>query len=130
MDKIEPALTPEEWGQRKYEFAMCGGLTVHDDGDGLEFVLWQGTKVFEKAKILYGGRGIDFQALAAMALFFGNLRRREGMPTFGFTREDLERLRTAVRFAEDALPDPRDLFPERLQNLAARIEALLPPEGE
>lgn len=126
-DQIEPALTPEEWHERKYEFAMCNGLTVHDDGDGLEFVLWEGTRVFEKAKILYGGRGIDFQALAAMALFFGSLRRSEGMPAFGFTLEDVKDLQDAAAYLDQEFAG--GVPSAQLKQIAARILALLPPEG-
>lgn len=124
-DKIEPALDPEEWAQGRYEFVLCPGLVVKDDGDGLEFIRRDNAGEIIKDKILYGG-DYDFKALAAMALHFGE-KRRDGREPFGFVRADAKVLRDILDgdtwdFTEDEKV--------RIGTLAARIEALLPPEGK
>lgn len=122
-DKIAPALTPEEWKDARYEFAMSSGIVLHDDGDGLEFNRLGEGPLF---KILYGGQGYDFRALAAMALHFGRKRVGPDAEPFGFTREDVRFLRED---AETHRMEPEDWHADVpiLLSLAARIEALLPP---
>lgn len=43
-EKIEPALTEDEWKERRVELLMAEGLVIHDDGDGLEFVAYPGMR--------------------------------------------------------------------------------------
>jgi hypothetical protein len=121
-DEIKPALSADEWE------------TVHSGGE------WK-AKVGQPFEVsLYGGGGVDFlalpeahllgpdrHALAALAL-----HRQE----FGFTWEDVNLLRAwAEHWATP--PDEESSFIRRrtseiaahVNDLAARIAALLPPEG-
>lgn len=103
-DKIEPALTAEEWA-------------AHDPGAFAQSL--------SLALPLFDSEGdLTSHGLAARALY--------GQP-FGFTREDLAVLLEAtgaVQYSEELpLYDDHYLL-VALRSLAARIEALLPPEGK
>lgn len=114
-DAIAPALSAEEWEKAKdarFAWRMFGwddgaGAILHDDGR-LE-VNWDGAVYDQEMQCVTTSR----HALAALAL--------HGQP-FGFTREDVRFLRDVDVFAftEDA---------QMAQSIAARIAALLPPEG-
>lgn len=106
-DKIEPALTAEEWPD------------VLDSTDD------NGAASGDVATFAMRGR---FAAAAAVALY---------RQPFGFTREDVAAL---VKWAqewereerydiEDSRPLDADEMAVRARSLAARIAALLPPEG-
>lgn len=110
--EIRPALTPEEWSEPQIDRS---DLHVHLAGDGLLVAYTPG----DRSTLAMDE---DRHALAALALY--------GQP-FGFTREDVEKLR--------AMPDA--VLDESYQgsyasiddgawfrSLIARIAALLPPE--
>lgn len=110
---MKPALTPEEWRDgKRFDGVMLypvpGGLMVSDNLSGMA------TQVFDEL----------FPALAAYAL--------HGQ-SFGFTREDVDRLRgwridteTGDRIYRDEPSSIR--WQEFADALADRIAALLPPE--
>lgn len=123
MSKIEPALTPEEWanqpepmlnrdGDWAYAPEGVAGVIVGTDAVG------HGLVVGSRAR----------HGLAALCL--------HDQP-FGFTREDVEIVRWAADEAEwSARRGPGQTQEEaeaearaRYEDLADRIEALLPPEG-
>lgn len=109
--KIEPALTPEEWGGLRVEYdthaySIQGGrVWTHDD---------------DRPTILP-----DRHALAALCLY--------GQP-YGFTREDVGLARAmATDLEESARVNDRPTgssakYAVAMHDLADRIEALLPPE--
>ena len=97
MEKIEPALTPEEWAE--WEITQSGPLSVRRDTFGA---------------LQCGGCYLgDGHAVAAVAL--------HGRP-FGFTWEMVY----AIERAADRLSgsDPNEVI---LREAAARIASLLPP---
>ena len=106
---IKPALTPEEWPEVPERRVWV--RTIGHGGD-------------EITPIVEGGV-VNGYAVATHARHALAARCLHGQP-FGFTREDVDALRTMVsayrkRFGDAELID-------RLASLAARIEALLPPE--
>lgn len=123
-DKIAPALTAEQWESRDYRqaareldsWAKEGGRQTADDTT--EFVAKLGLD--PSGSVVLMNRAHDRvlvppparAALAAFALL---------EQPFGFARKDLK----ALRAVADAVADRETR--ESLQELAARIEALLPP---
>ena len=123
-EKIQPALTPEEWSALdvpsvayldKENYEEPYPFFVVDHAEGTAF--WSDDP---KSR----------HALAALALY--------GQP-FGFTREDVHQLRERVAGCRETAEAQRDHFytdkarvvegiAEALESLAARIEVLLPPE--
>jgi len=122
-----PALTPEQWEARDYRqpareldaWARQLGAAAGED-DATEYVAKLG--VTASGAVIAMNRAHDRvlvppparPVLAALAL--------DGQP-FGFTRDDV----AAVRRAAERGGAPAEL--EALHDLAARLEALLPPEG-
>jgi len=105
---VEPALTAEEWVDNTSARSDWSVTPYHDT----PFVNW-----FE------GNHGsclaVSQHALVALAL--------HGQP-FGFTREDAELVRDCIGMEWDrGERDEMDALKKRLESLAARIEALLPP---
>lgn len=117
-DQVKPALTPEEWGPNPTINPVFRGWASAEDSGS--FAL-HGRVLRVTASDKRTGRAITLNvtderhALAALAL--------HGQP-FGFTREDVGRIRNAADFyrMQGYTNQPYDLFA-----LAARIEALLPP---
>lgn len=123
-EPIKPALTPEEWPSLAKKFYRrevdCRSITIARPDWGV-FMLQ------ERPKPL-GEPGYDYyriaavspeecHALAALALY--------GQP-FGFTREDVVLVRVV---AEEWSGDMSiSGYTARLNSIAKRIEALLPPE--
>ncbi len=123
-DHIYPALTPEQWEARDYRqaareldsWAKQAGRQAADDST--EYVAKLGldengsviamNRAHEKVLVPPPARA----ALAAFAL---------AKQPFGFTREDVAALRAAAEAVEDTG------IARSLQNLASRVEALLPP---
>ena len=108
--EMTPAMTAKEWAEPSYTMADTRLQVKRFDGD-------LGFRVFDKLGTF---REKDRHALAALALY--------GQP-FGFTREDVEVLRRVLREWTPLRESPIDL-PVGLATLAARIEALLPPEAK
>ncbi len=122
-----PALTPEQWEARDYRqaareldaWAEERGTAAHED-DTTEYVAKLG--VAASGAVIAMNRAHDRvlippparPVLAALAL--------DGQP-FGFSRNDV----AAIRRAADRAADPAQL--QALRDLAARLEALLPPEA-
>jgi hypothetical protein len=97
---IKPALTPEEWAKGEYRPKDRPTMCLRDGG--VRWPDWNGES-------LAGVGGESAHAMAALCLY--------GQP-FGFTRSDVEAIR-------------RPHWPanwDRIDDLADRIEALLPPE--
>ena len=108
MEKIQPALAPEDWAKRK----------VPDEYAVIREPLWDGeadSEVFADGHFT----GQDRHALAALAL--------HGQP-FGFTRNDVEALRAILPAPGETWHDAYGRR-EELASLADRIEALLPPDS-
>ena len=108
---ITPALTPEEWESKELAWPTVALSTTGDKG---ELSVWDGEldddSHFVKVK------DSDRHSLAALAL--------HGQP-FGFTHEDVALLREE---AEGEWNGAHMEQGRKLLVLAARIEALLPPE--
>ncbi len=98
---MKPALSAEEWLCRHTRRDGCEFWISHDGGEVVLDRSRPGVTTPE-----------DRHALAAFCL--------DGQP-FGFTREDAELVRIASGEVSDRY--------RRLQGLAERIEALLPPEA-
>lgn len=123
---IPPALTPREWGRMEVEFGDDGwasleGLVRCEGGTASEAVLSGGMYVgtYGEDGLASGGVNVRRHALAALAL--------HGQP-FGFTREDIQHLRWAADLRDRVGVRDAGWTAGVLRNLAARIEALLPPE--
>ena len=102
---MRPALTPEEWRKRDAHPYHAVLVDFGRCGCGQARIV----NLYDPSVEPKQGH-----KLAALAL--------DGQP-FGFTREDLTTLREAVAY------DPTvGWLSERLESLATRIEALLPPE--
>ena len=119
-ETIRPALTREEWGK----WTGCGGFrslerTLDDPNELYVRDSKNGVLVLPDAHFEHGVRGRARHALAALALH---------QQPFGFTREDVAWLREMVD--SDTNPETAPVeFNAMCLSLAARIEALLPPEG-
>ena len=107
-DKIEPALTPEEW---------ASGFT-------LRRVDWE---FYASGKVGLAHPETR-HAIAALCLYG---------QSFGFTREDVVEVMSAASLYRSHCLEhygeiPADRAPglTRMESLADRIEALLPPEGK
>jgi hypothetical protein len=116
-DTLEPALTSEEWAERRVVFLSAPELVMHDDGDGLEFVTYA-----DAASALRRGEALqkyklsnwsicDRHALAALAL--------DGQP-FGFSRDHTH----AINRLLGAASDPSDWFGATTPEERARVERL------
>lgn len=104
-EKIEPALTAEEWEEKLIESeAFKQWFGIRSSG-GIQF----------SADMSDNGRDdlIRPHAVATLCLY--------GQP-FGFTRRDAD----AIRIAAESANTPAHY--EALHNLADRLESLLPPE--
>lgn len=100
-ETVAPALTARQWKRRKKGTRTSpSAVWIDSDGDVCVDGSWPAVPPHQR------------HALAAFCLY--------GQP-FGFTREDVRAVRLAV--ASGRVP-----FMEQLESLAARIEALLPPE--
>ena len=108
-----PALTPEEWANPE-RFIEREGLFWSYRAPDVQGVI-VGESSSEGAVIPADA----FHAIAATLL--------EGQP-FGFTHEDVEDVRHAAAEVPFVHPDLGKLLSPRLEHLAARIAALLPPE--
>lgn len=115
-EAVTPALTAEEWGDSsgswikrdafELEWGNDGALDMYGPGFGFAFGPEDSG---------------DLHALAALAL--------HGQP-FGFTRGDVELVRDCIGMEWDrGTRDQCDQMERRLESLAARIAALLPPEA-
>jgi hypothetical protein len=115
-----------EWDRQRTELSSCSGIVVHDDGDGLEIVVYDGGTVggLIDAKYKLMDWSSDRLDVAALAL--------HGQP-FGFTWADVDAIRGAADEAEqEARPYPSGIPEARapFDSLADRIAALLPPREE
>jgi hypothetical protein len=109
-EKIEPALTAEEWSGA----IGSGGTVVLPASGKLEM---QGDRATCEC---CGCFDVARYAVAALALY--------GQP-FGFTREDASRIRGAAEFAVEMSGGRANAGAvAKLHNIADRIEALLPAE--
>ncbi len=110
MSEIKPAMTAEEW-ERVEVTDTSIGLRVPDDYELPEDV--------DKAFELFVTRGTHEHRTAALCLY---------EQPFGFTREDVDLLRTVVREAShrEVGSDEKDA----MHDIADRIEALLPPQEQ
>jgi hypothetical protein len=121
---ITPALTAAEWdgfvgpGVRRGNRVITVSRVVKENGYGHGQVLVIEATGKDNLHVALPFLDADCHALAALAL--------HGQP-FGFTREDVALLRDEAEseWNGDEMPTGR-----RLLALAARIEALLPPEGK
>lgn len=132
-DKIESALTAEEWKERRVRFVGLPELVLHDDGDGMELVVYAGDCIWEKLKFNQAP-AIDLPSLIALA----NAALPDSDPR-KITREDVEVLRSAAEDLEHACEYGRwcrwcidhslGLANRvRLKRLADALESYLPPE--
>jgi hypothetical protein len=130
-DKVRPALTPEEWSGRGFNRPGVE-FTAHErDGTPFRGVAYGmsasgGAESMEVSDTVWHGDARH--ALAALAL--------HGQP-FGFTWDDVDRLRRRAADAEAAHDNPESpmrgewaVYEEMLAfaGLADRIAALLPPQ--
>ena len=121
--KIEPALTPEEWAEVReggaLTFLSDESLRVIDAGDGIKFVLANDDHAPDWAEV----DSWDTAGIVGLAALLLNALP-DGHP-LKLTRADVLLIREAVAdlgdYGEPAMC-------KRLLNLAAKIEALLPPE--
>jgi hypothetical protein len=125
-ETMSPALTPEQWTARDYRQpareldAWADAEAKAGQDDATEYVAKLG--LTESGAVIAMNRAHDRvlvppparAALAALALI--------DQP-FGFTRADVEAVRTAAESVENE--DTAGL----LRHLAARLESLLPPAG-
>lgn len=95
MSEIKPALTPEQWERREASFF---GINMRLEEDGVGFGVADCETIFDDE---------ERHALAALCLH---------EQPFGFTRDDVDELWSAIANGWDGL-----------KSLADRIEALLPP---
>lgn len=112
-DKPEPALSPDEWATRTHHRTEGQPITIRASGGAN--VEW--LELGDQAHVW----GRDRHAVAALALYH---------QPYGFTWEDVDLLRSAADDAEwEARPYPDGCADARadLDDLADRIEALLPP---
>ena len=113
MSKIVPALTREEWAT-----FLAGNPVLNLDGAGFQdcphIQTEHGGEVIVAVEDVYLG-------LSGIARHAGCATLLHGQP-FGFTREDVEALRQDG-WGYDEVHDQA-----KLDDLADRIEALLPPE--
>ena len=100
---VQPALTAKEWENKRYYAESGTGEMIVNMGK------WNGTGFMAHSSIPEHGRSADRHAAAALCLH---------EQPFGFTREDVDDLKDII-----ALLGFKDL-----EDLVARIEALLPPE--
>jgi hypothetical protein len=125
-DEVPPALTPEQWEARDYRQAArelddwAKQSERHSADDSTEYVAKLGLS--ENGSVIVMNRSHDRvlvppparAALAAFAL---------AEQPFGFTPADV----VALRAAAEAVPDAG--VARLLRNLAARLQALLPPSA-
>ena len=112
-EPIKPALTAEEWAK--------GTPGVFGWDDASVFIDWRDPEPME-------GPNVKRPHACAAALLYGQ--------PFGFTREDVVKLRAAgdaardvERFAKEKGAGWDDSLADWYHSIADRIEALLPPEG-
>lgn len=113
-DAIRPALTPEEWADGKMRSRFTESLVEPHITTDVRGGRHMAVVAFDRRWIVARAEG--WAALANHALPDGHPNK--------FTRADVERLRLLLGAFE-----PDDNVRGWLPNLAARIEALLPPEG-
>jgi hypothetical protein len=116
---IAPALTAEEWEEEVYIDApgvcidvQADILTIEPHEMGTDVDTGEAMWRFDPARRIDPERR---HALAAFALY---------RQPFGFAREDVEAIRTAARYWGLHLESA-----DRLEAIAQRIEALLPPSS-
>lgn len=110
-DDVKPALTAEEWAKDRFETAGT---------DSYDLSAWRESGTYHLSAAHCGCEisAEHYHKLAALAL--------HGQP-FGFTREDVAAIYRALESHElfrYTMQDEADA----LESLAARIEAMLPPE--
>ena len=108
---MNPALTAEEWAEVEVEWEVVDdsdGWAHIEDLPGDESLVYVG--VFDDEGTAMAGTYVDRRKTAALCL--------HDQP-FGFTRQDVEALRTMMNISDGTAP---------FHDIADRIEALLPPE--
>lgn len=109
---IEPAMTKEEWANCTSGVERGGVLiSLH------KMAPYRAVLIESGIASMYGaGDWISQEALHTLAALCLHEQ------PWGFTREDVINVRESAAFQPDLV------FADHLRNLAARIEALLPPE--
>lgn len=121
-DAIDPALDAEEWRVRRFEPLSEPALSVHDDGDGIEFVTHDDSgRMTGKYKIEYWSPDDHAGVIALL---------NSGLPDTDprkITREWVREIRGAAR--DYALPDGFLHSGDVLNRIADALESYLPPEA-
>jgi hypothetical protein len=128
VSEIRPALTAEGWATLSIAPETAPRIVIHDDGDGLEVVIFRDedrTELLSKHKIERWEPEAR-HALAALALY---------QQSFGFTREEAFCLEEVIANFE-AFASTEGDFGKRIveqyspaaTSALAKIRALLPPE--
>ena len=117
-EPLENALTPEEWAETRFVPIEHPDVVVHDDGDGLEIVIYPDAytqtvrgEVEDKYKMRFPSDMVGIMAVANASL-------PDDSP-YKITRADVEEIRAAPN---------RILW--NLMAIADKLEALLPPEAK
>lgn len=107
-DEVKPALTPEEWAE------------VRDDPTWWADRMQEAAHDTSQHLMTYLDEPYRHHALAALALHGQH---------FGFTREDIRAINRALE-SHELFRYTMQEEADTLESLAARIEALLPPEDK
>lgn len=119
MKPTEPALTPDEWSERRVHRIQHFGGRI----DEPEVTVWFTARINEGERVeitrLVGPQGTRTPTHSSVALVPDEMQAVAALclhtQTFGFSWEDVDALRSASR--------------PTLGNLADRISALLPPRA-
>lgn len=123
---MEPALTPEEWAERRIAPLSCDEIAIYDDGDGLEFATYPDATARAARKGLLGKYKLAIWDDAGIAglIALANVALSDDSP-YKITRADVDRLLLIAAEIRRGLaygPDAVDL-----ERLARKLAALLPP---
>lgn len=142
--EITPALTPEEWGQKWFR---CGDMDIQVHSDSIDLTWgvsrYDSVRIGEAtpaeqlklaARILHGhpqGFTCADVRMARRLASYRQISMRERMmqAQYGGDAEAVNRARNEAMGGDQGGFSLSPKYREWLESLAARIEALLPPEG-
>lgn len=127
-EKIEPALSAEEWAEERFAPTSDLQIVIHNDGDGIEFVIYPDDEARFQRKGLLSKHKLEFADDLAGVIAVLNAGYPDSDPR-KITRFHVVLLRNAAERLRgtDGEPEEIEQVKAYLEDLANALESYLPP---